>query len=102
MQITHFLLYQARCVGCGGFLTAEVPSQYATGYGPRLSGLIGELSGMYGTSRRLIQDFCHSVLRVSICLGAIQKVINRVSGAILPHYESYCRGGSPRHRRLHR
>jgi len=88
MQITHFLLSQAPCVGCGRIIKADVPSQYATGYGPRLSGLIGELSGMHGTSRRLIQDFCHSVLQVPISLGAIQKVIDRVSSAIVPHYEA--------------
>ena len=73
MQITHWLLYQARCVGCGRLIKANVPSAYATGYGPRLSGLIGELSGMHGTSRRLMQDFCHSVLHIPISLGAIQK-----------------------------
>ena len=88
MQITHFLLHQARCVGGGRLIKAEVPSAYATGYGPRLSGLIGELSGMHGTSRRLMQDFCQSVLRIPIALGAIQKVIDRVSRAILPHYEA--------------
>ena len=75
MQITHFLLYQARCGGCGRMIKADVPSAYTTGYGPRLSGLIGELSGMHGTSRRLLQDFCHSVLHLPLSLGAIQKVI---------------------------
>jgi len=88
MQISHFLLYQARCVGCGRIIKADVPSEYATGYGPRLSGLIGELYGMHGTSRRLIQNFCHSVLHIPISLGAIQKVIERVSLAILPHYQT--------------
>jgi transposase len=88
MQMTHLLLHQARCVGCGQIIKAEVPSPYATGYGPRLSGLIGELSGMHGTSRRLIQHFCHSVLHIPISVGAIQKVIDRVSCAILPHYEA--------------
>jgi transposase len=88
MQITHFLLHQARCVGCGRLIKADVPRPYATGYGPRLSGLIGELSGMHGTSRRLIQNFCHSVLHIPISVGAIQKVIDRVACAILPHYEA--------------
>jgi len=88
MQITHFLLYQAPCAGCGRILKADVPGQYATGYGPRLSGLIGELSGMHGTSRRLVQNFCHSVLHLPISLGAIQKVVDRVSLAILPHYQA--------------
>jgi transposase len=86
MQITHLLLHQAPCVGCGRIIKADVPSEYATGYGPRLSALIGELSGMHGSSRRLIQNFCHSVLHIPISLGAIQKVIDRVSCAILPHY----------------
>jgi len=86
MQITHFELHQGHCLGCGRLLKAEVPSEFRTGYGPRLSALIGELSGMHGTSRRLIQDFCHSVLHLPISLGAVQKVIDRVSGALLPHY----------------
>ena len=88
MQISHFLLYQARCVGCGRIVKADVPPEKATGYGPRLSALIGELSGMHGTSRRLVQNFCHSVLHIPISLGAIQKVIDRVSVAIVPHYEA--------------
>src|SRR5262249_48999977 len=37
---------------------------------------------------RLVQDFCHSVLHIPISLGAVQKVINRVSQAIVPHYEA--------------
>lgn len=88
MEISHFLLHQAPCVGCGRLLKADVPSEHTTGYGPRLSGLIGELSGMHGTSRRLIQHFCHAVLHIPISVGAIQKVIDRVACAILPHYEA--------------
>jgi len=87
MQITHFELHQGHCLGCGRLLKAEVPSAYRTGYGPRLSALMGELSGMHGTSRRLIQDFCHSVLHIPISLGAVQKVIDRVSEALQPHYQ---------------
>jgi len=65
-----------------------VPSPYATGDGPRLSGRIGALSGIHGTSRRLMQNFGHSVLHLPLSVGAIQKVIDRVSGAIVPHYEA--------------
>jgi transposase len=53
-----------------------------------LTALIGELAGMHRTSRRLIQDFCHSVLHLPMSLGAVQKIIDRVSHAILPHYEA--------------
>ncbi len=63
-------------------------SPYATGSGPRLRGLLGERSGMHGPSRRLIQPFCHAVLPIPLALGAIPKVIDRVSEAIVPHYEA--------------
>jgi len=87
MQITHFELHQGYCVGCGQLLKARVPNGFETGYGPRLSALVGELSGMHGTSRRLIQDFCHSVLHIPMSLGAVQKIVDRVSASLVPHYE---------------
>ena len=49
---------------------------------------MGEMAGMQGTSRRLMQDFCHSVLSLPISLGAIQKLIDRTSRALVPHYEA--------------
>ena len=88
LDITHFLLHQARCGGCGALRKADIPSAQTTGYGPRLTALIGELGGMHRTSRRLVQDFCHSVLHLPMSLGAIQKVIDRASQAIGPHYEA--------------
>ena len=87
MQVTHCALSQGHCQGCGQLLKAEVPNGSQTGYGPRLSALIGALSGMHGTSRRLIRDFCQSVLPIPMSLGAVQKVIDRVSEALVPHYE---------------
>jgi transposase len=88
MEIHHFVLQQGHCQRCGRQLKAQVPSPYQAGYGPRLSALIGELAGMHRTSWRLVQDFCHSVFNIPISLGAVQKVINRVSQAIVPHYEA--------------
>src|SRR5262249_37764717 len=35
--------------------------------------------------------FCASVLRVPVSLGAIQKVLDRVTQAITPHYETIAR-----------
>jgi transposase len=42
---------------------------------------------MHGTSRRPIHDFCQSALHIPMSLEAVQKVINRVSEALVPHYE---------------
>ena len=81
-------MHQGTWRGCGRTLKAQVPSEHQAGYGPRLTALIGELAGMHRTSRRLIQDFCHSVLHIPMSLGAVQKIIDRVSYAILPHYEA--------------
>ena len=47
---------------------------------------MGELAGTYGNGRRMVQTFCASVLRVPISLGAIQKVLDRVTQAIDPYY----------------
>src|SRR5438270_13676944 len=48
--------------------------------------LMGEVAGTYGNGRRMVQTFCASVLRVPISLGAIQKVLDRVTQAIDPYY----------------
>jgi len=32
-----------------------VPAEHATGYGPRLSALMGEVAGASGTGRRIVQ-----------------------------------------------
>jgi transposase len=88
MDIQHFILHQGTCSSCGRTLKAQIPSAHQAGYGPRLTALVGQLAGMHRSSRRLIQDFCHSVLHIPISLGAVQKMIDRVSIAILPHYEA--------------
>jgi hypothetical protein len=44
LHITHFVLHQARGLGCGQVLKAAVPTAQGTGYGPRLTALMGELA----------------------------------------------------------
>src|SRR5437763_10708519 len=86
MEVTHFVLHHGWCAVCGTWNTAQVPAEHATGYGPRFSALMGELAGAYGNGRRMVQTFCASVLQVPISLGAIQKVLNRMTQAIDPYY----------------
>ena len=88
LEVTHFVLLKGACAGCGKINKARIPSEYRTGYGPRMSAVIAELAGSHGDSRSTIQNFCASVLGFSISLGAIQKVLDRVSEAIKPHYEA--------------
>lgn len=89
MRIVHFALYSGRCCDCGKVNKGYVPAEFQTGYGPRLSALIVELAGIAANSRDMVQRFCSSVLRIKISLGAIQKVLDRASEAIKPHYEAF-------------
>jgi len=86
MEVTHWVLQQGWCQACGRWSQAHAPAEQASGYGPRFSALMGELAGTYGNGRRMVQSFCASVLGVSISLGAIQKVLDRVTQAIDPYY----------------
>ena len=88
MEVTHFILHKGECPCCGKINKAVVPKEHRTGFGPRLSAMIAQMAGNMGDSRTLIQDYCSSVLGFHISLGAIQKVIDRASEAIKPHYES--------------
>jgi len=85
-KVIHFDLYGGKCSRCGKVNKGHLPVEFQTGYGPRLSALIVELAGIAANSRDMVQRFCSSVLRVPISLGAIQKVLNRASKAIEPHY----------------
>jgi transposase len=88
MAVTHVVLHGAWCPQCGRSLKAPLPAEYRYGHGPRLTALIGELSGPQRDSRSSVQAFCASVLGVSISRGAIQRAVDRVSEAIAPYYEA--------------
>lgn len=87
-EVLHLILFKGRCACCGKTNKAVIPQEQRTGYGPNLSAVIAEMVGNQGDSRSTVQNFCSSVLGFHISLGTIQKVIDRVSCAILPHYEA--------------
>ena len=88
LQVTHVILYRGRCRHCGKVVRALVPPQQRTGFGARLSAMIAAMAGTQADSRRAIQDFLFSILGLRISQGGVQNVIDRVSRAIEPHYES--------------
>lgn len=88
MVVKHVVLHEAQCRRCSRLLKAELPAEYRYGYGPRLTALIGELSGGQRDSRSTVQEFCTSVLGVPISRGGIQRCVDRVAQAIQPHYEA--------------
>jgi transposase len=85
-EVTHWMLYQGRCRSCGTLCKATMPSDQRSGYGPRLTGFVGEMAGMVGASRSAVQDLCASVFGIPLSKGTIQKLVDRVSEAIVPYY----------------
>jgi transposase len=85
-DVTHWLRHQGPCLSCGKRCTATVPADQGSGYGPRLTGFLGERAGIVGASRSAAQDLCASLFGIPVSTGAIQKMVDRVSEAILPHY----------------
>jgi transposase len=88
MQVTHVVLHEARCPQCDRPLKAPLPEARRYGYGPRLTALIGELSGSQRASRSAVHEFCASVLGIPMSRGTIQREVDRVSSAVQPHYEA--------------
>jgi transposase len=62
MKVRHFHLHEEQCMRCLQTWKAPVPAEHRTGYGPRLSAMIGEISGIQGNSRETVQSFCASIL----------------------------------------
>jgi len=87
MDVSHFILHQGKCDKCGKIAKAQIPMEHRTGYGPRLSALVAEMSGIQGESRDTVRNFCNSVLNFSISKGAIQNIIDRASQALEPVYK---------------
>jgi hypothetical protein len=44
------------------------------------------MAGIVGASRSAVQDLCASVFSMALSKGAMQKMVDRVRDAILPHY----------------
>lgn len=87
MEVSHYILHQCDCPNCGRTVKAKLPPDKSTGYGPRLTAFIGELSGIKAMSRNDVKGLCESMLGIPIATGTIQKIVDRTSMALLPVYE---------------
>jgi transposase len=88
LSVEHFVLDRAKCPVCGKTVKMTVPHEHRTVFGPRLSASIVELVGAHGDSRRAAQEYLFSVFGLNVSQGAIQKIVDRASNALLPHYET--------------
>ena len=98
VDVRHFVLHKCQCPACGHQVKAEVPQNVKTGFGPRFSAFIAEMSGPKGLSRLSVQNLVNSLFEISISTGAIQNIIDRATKALAPIYQriaevarsSYC------------
>jgi transposase len=86
LEVVHYELNKAVCRRCGNTVKAGLPHSLKTGYGPRLTAFVGELSGPMRLSRNQVKRLFASVFDFKVCTGAIQKMVDRVSSAIFPHW----------------
>lgn len=87
MDVTHYILHQCECPNCGKTVKGQVPADKTTGYGPRLSAFIAEMSGIKKMSRNDVKQLCESAFGISIATGTIQKIIDRASMSLRPAYD---------------
>jgi transposase len=83
-QITDYVQHTVCCPTCATIVTASAAPEAATGYGPRLTALIGHLHGTYHLSYRAVADLLADVADVPIGLGSVVTSAERVSAALAP------------------
>jgi transposase len=83
-DITEWVQHCVECPKCRYRTWASPAPIPTTPFGPRLSAVIGLLTGVYHLSRRSTVNLASDVLGVDISLGAVSAVEERVSEAVRP------------------
>lgn len=80
--VTEWQRYGVKCPCCRHETWASAAEIPVTPFGPRLSAVIGLLTGVYHLSRRASVSLLSDVLGVTISLGGVSAVEERVSEAV--------------------
>ena len=84
-HVTEYQLHRLRCPRCGIATCGQLPrGVQRSGYGPRLASSVALCSGAYRLSKRQVARFCQEVLGVSLAVGEVCKVEQRVRRAVAP------------------
>ena len=89
-DVTEYVLGRRRCGICNTLTTARLPKGVPQGMcGPRLSGLMVLLTGVYHLSRRDAATLLDDVLGVKLSLGSVSNVEEKMTAALgAPHTEA--------------
>ncbi len=92
VDVLHFVIFEGTCAHCGAKVVGKIPKGFEQRYGPGFHTLPVWLNSEGGVTRRHLQAFVLDFLGVPISQGGIQKVLQRVSDAIVPHYDMIAKG----------
>jgi transposase len=83
--VTQIECVKVRCKACKKRSIAPIPEGYeGTGFGPRLSSMIGLLSSAFRLSKRPVQSLLQSVFSIDLSLGVIPRIESRLCEALEP------------------
>jgi len=83
VQVTEYQAHARTCPNCGHLNWAKIPDEIRErGCGPRLTATLSFLSGVLHASKRGIEEFVETVLRVPIALGTVSNLEREMSAAL--------------------
>ena len=83
VQVTEYQAHGRTCRHCGHLTWAKIPREIRDHVcGPRLTATLSFLSGVLHSSKRGIEEFVETVLRVPIGLGTISNLEQEMSDAL--------------------
>jgi transposase len=91
-HVTEYRRHTLSCRRCGIRTTGEPPPGTPAGaFGPRLSAMVGLLSGVYRLGQRPVRQRLADVFGLSISTGMICKLPRRAAAVLTPAYDELCR-----------
>jgi transposase len=83
VQVTEYQAHARTCLNCGHLNWAKIPDDIRNhGCGPRFTATLSFLSGVLHASKRGIEEFAETVLRVPIALGTVSNLEQEMSAAL--------------------
>ena len=88
VECTEHQVFTCQCPACGEMTRGELCDQTAlSGWGPRLTALVGTMSAICRDSRRQANWFVTEVLGAPSSVGTVQKHLQEVSTGLKPGFE---------------
>ena len=84
VHVTEYHLHTLTCPCCAQAVSATLPAEATTGYGARLTALVGHMHGTYHMAYRQVTQVLEDLAAVGMSLGSAVACAQRVSAALIP------------------